>query len=44
MEQKSRLIRDAGSWYEYSRVFDGYNHGEVLGSSIGPGSNFTIFH
>ena len=41
MEQNaSRLIRNAGSWYEHSAVYDGYtNRGEVLGSSIGPGSN-----
>ena len=41
MEQTaSRLIRNAGSWYEHSWVYDGYtNRGEVLGSSIGPGSN-----
>jgi len=41
MEQNaSRLVRNAGSWYEHSWVFDGYtNKGEVLGSSIGPGSN-----
>ena len=40
MEQTgSRLIRNAGSWYENSWVYDGYtNKGEVLGSSIGPGS------
>ena len=41
MEQTaSRLIRNAGSWYEHAFVYDGYtNNGEVLGSSIGPGSN-----
>ncbi len=41
MEQNaSRLIRNAGSWYEHSYVFDGFtNRGEVLGSAIGPGSN-----
>ena len=41
MEQNaSRLLRNAGSWYEHSYVYDGYtNNGEVLGSSIGPGSN-----
>ena len=41
MEQNaSRLIRNAGSWYEHAWVYDGYtNKGEVLGSSIGPGSN-----
>ena len=41
MEQNaSRLIRNAGSWYEHGWVYDGYtNKGEVLGSSIGPGSN-----
>jgi len=41
MEQTaSRLLRDAGSWYEHSYVYDGYtNQGEVLGASIGPGSN-----
>ena len=41
MEQNaSRLIRNAGSWYEHRWVYDGYTHkGEVLGSAIGPGSN-----
>lgn len=41
MEQTaSSLIRNAGYWYEHSYVYDGYtNKGEVLGSSIGPGSN-----
>ena len=41
MEQTAgRLLRNAGSWYEHSYVYDGYtNKGEVLGSSIGPGSN-----
>ena len=41
MEQtSSRVIRDAGSWYHHSAVTHGFtNRGEVLGSSIGPGSN-----
>ena len=41
MEQTaSRLLRDGGSWYEHWYVYDGYtNVGEVIGSSIGPGSN-----
>ena len=41
MEQTaSRLIRNATSWYAHNWVRDGYtNRGEVLGSSIGPGSN-----
>ena len=45
MEQTaSRLIRDAGSWYQHNFVYDGYtNNGEVLGSSIGPGSNSHYF-
>jgi len=45
MEQTGgRLIRNAGSWYEHSWVRDGYsNKGEVLGSSIGPGSNSHYF-
>lgn len=45
MEQTgSRLIRNAGSWYEHNYVYDGYtNKGEVLGSSIGPGSNSHYF-
>ena len=45
MEQTgSRLIRNAGSWYEHSWVYDGYtNKGEVLGSAIGPGSNSHYF-
>ncbi len=45
MEQTgSRLIRNAGSWYEHYFVFDGFtNKGEVLGSAIGPGSNSHYF-
>ncbi len=45
MEQTgSRLIRNAGSWYEHDWVLDGYtNKGEVLGSAIGPGSNSHYF-
>jgi len=45
MEQTaSRLLRNAGSWYEHGYVYDGYtNEGEVLGSSIGPGSNSHYF-
>ena len=45
MEQTaSRLLRNAGSWYEHSWTYDGYtNRGEVLGSSIGPGSNSHYF-
>ena len=41
MEQSAtRLVRNSGSWYEHIYVYDGYtNRGEVLGSSIGPGSN-----
>ena len=38
------MLRNAGSWYEHSRVYHGYtNQGEVLGSSIGPGSNSHYF-
>jgi hypothetical protein len=45
MEQTaSRLIRNAGSWYEHYFVYDGYtNEGEVLGAGIGPGSNSQYF-
>ena len=45
MEQTaSRLLRNAGSWYEHSFVYDGYtNEGEVLGAGIGPGSNSHYF-
>ncbi len=41
MEQTGgRLLRSAGSWYAHGFVFDGFtNNGEVIGSSIGPGSN-----
>ena len=41
MEQSAgRLLRNANSWYEHDYVYDGYtNRGEILGSSIGPGSN-----
>ena len=45
MEQtSSQLLRNAGYWYSHSKVKDGYtNHGEVLGSGIGPGSNSHYF-
>ena len=45
MEQTaSRLLRDSGSWYEHGWTYDGYtNEGEVLGASIGPGSNSHYF-
>jgi hypothetical protein len=45
MEQTaSRLLRNASSWYMHFWTFDGYtNEGEVLGSSIGPGSNSQYF-
>ena len=41
MEQTAgRLLRNAGSWYEHGWTYDGFtNNGEVLGASIGPGSN-----
>ena len=45
MEQTAnRLVRNNGTWYEHGYVMDGYtNKGEVLGSSIGPGSNSHYF-
>ena len=45
MEQSAtRLLRNAGSWYEHGWTFDGYtNKGEVLGAGIGPGSNSQYF-
>jgi hypothetical protein len=45
MEQTAgRLLRDAESWYMHAWIYHGYtNHGEVLGSSIGPGSNSHYF-
>jgi hypothetical protein len=45
MEQTaSRLLRNAGSWYEHGGTYDGYtNEGEVLGAGIGPGSNSHYF-
>ena len=41
MEQTGgRLLRNAGSWYEHQSVMMVItNEGEVLGASIGPGSN-----
>ena len=40
----SRLLRNAGSWYEHGYTMDGYtNVGEVLGAGIGPGSNSHYF-
>ena len=40
----SRLLRNAGSWYEHAWTKDGYtNQGEVLGAGIGPGSNSNYF-
>jgi hypothetical protein len=46
MEQtSSRLLRNAGSWYMHFMVRHGYtNRGEVMGSSIGPGSNSHYFN
>ncbi len=45
MEQTAgRLLRNARSWYRHDYIYDGYtNKGEVLGSSIGPGSNSHYF-
>ena len=45
MEQTaSRLLRNAGSWYQHNYIYDGYtNRGEVLGAGIGPGSNSHYF-
>ena len=45
MEQTAgRLLRSASSWYMHGFVYHGYtNNGEVLGSSIGPGSNSHFF-
>ena len=45
MEQTaSRLLRNAGSWYEHGFTMDGStNKGEVLGAGIGPGSNSHYF-
>ena len=45
MEQTAgRLVRNAGSWYLHGYARDGYtNKGEVIGSSIGPGSNSHYF-
>ena len=45
MEQTaSRLLRNAGSWYEHGWAYYGYtNEGEVLGAGIGPGSNSHYF-
>ena len=45
MEQTaSRLVRNAGSWYMHGRVYHGFtNNGEVMGASIGPGSNSQYF-
>ena len=45
MEQTAgRMLRNAGSWYSHNYVYDGYtNKGEVIGSSIGPGSNSQYF-
>ena len=45
MEQTaSRLLRNAGSWYEHGFVMNGYtNKGEVLGAGIGTGSNSHYF-
>ena len=43
-QTSSRLLRNAGSWYEHSSVRHGYtNNGEVMGAGIGPGSNSQYF-
>ena len=45
MEQTAgRLLRNAKSWYEHDWIYHGFtNYGEVIGSSIGPGSNSHYF-
>ena len=45
MEQTAgRLVRSAGSWYRHYYVYHGYtNYGEIMGASIGPGSNSHYF-
>tara|TARA_Y100000992_G_scaffold301813_1_gene273728 strand:- start:182 stop:1873 length:1692 start_codon:yes stop_codon:yes gene_type:complete len=45
MEQTAgRLVRTAGSWYRHYYVYHGFtNYGEIMGSSIGPGSNSHFF-
>jgi len=45
MEQTAgRTLRNQGMWYHHSRVQHGFtNRGEVMGSSIGPGSNSHYF-
>ncbi len=45
MEQSgSRLLRGGGSWYRHAFIKHGYtNHGEIIGSAIGPGSNSHFF-
>ena len=43
-QSASYLLRNAQSWYLHSQVRHGYTHrGEVLGASIGPGSNMDFF-
>ncbi len=43
-QTSSRLLREAGSWYEHISVRHGYtNYGEVMGAAIGPGSNAQYF-
>ena len=44
MEQTaSRIVRNAWSWYEHRWTGGFTNEGEVLGASIGPGSNSHYF-
>ncbi len=39
-----RLVRNADSWYRHYNVYQGYtNYGEIIGASIGPGSNSHFF-
>lgn len=39
-QTESRLLRNAGSWYQHGRVRHGYtNNGEILGSALGPSGN-----
>lgn len=43
-QTSSRILREAGSWYVHGKVRHGYtNRGEVIGASIGPGSNSHNF-
>lgn len=39
-QSPDRLVRDAGTWYVHSQIFEGHTHkGQIIGAGIGSGGN-----